>query len=133
MAPILCAGVTTYKGLKETEARPGEWVAISGIGGLGHVAVQYAKGMGFKVVAIDVTPDKLALACATGADVAIDARSPNAVADVLKATGGGAAKRASVRTPSPGGKSPAAEKSSGARRKSAPARTSPGSRRSARA
>lgn len=52
---------------------------------------------------------------------------------VAKATGGGAAKRASVRTPSPGGKSPAAEKSSGARRKSAPARTSPGSRRSARA
>ena len=41
-APILCAGVTTYKDLKETEARPGEWVAISGIGGLGHVAVQYA-------------------------------------------------------------------------------------------
>ncbi len=40
MAPILFAGVTTYKGLKETEARPGEWVAISGIGGLGHVAVQ---------------------------------------------------------------------------------------------
>ena len=40
LAPILCAGVTTYKGLKETEARPGEWVAISGIGGLGHVAVQ---------------------------------------------------------------------------------------------
>jgi propanol-preferring alcohol dehydrogenase len=90
MAPILCAGVTTYKGLKETEARPGEWVAISGIGGLGHVAVQYAKAMGFKVVALDVTPDKLALARATGADVAIDARSPNAVADVLKATGGGA-------------------------------------------
>lgn len=90
MAPILCAGVTTYKGLKETEARPGEWVAISGIGGLGHVAIQYAKAMGFKVVALDVTPDKLALARATGADVAIDARSPNAVADVLKATGGGA-------------------------------------------
>ena len=39
LAPILCAGVTTYKGIKETEARPGEWIAISGIGGLGHVAV----------------------------------------------------------------------------------------------
>jgi alcohol dehydrogenase, propanol-preferring len=46
MAPILCAGVTTYKGLKETEARPGEWVFISGIGRLGHVAVQYAKAWG---------------------------------------------------------------------------------------
>src|SRR5688500_15471693 len=40
-APILCAGVTTYKALKETEARPGAWVVISGVGGLGHVAVQY--------------------------------------------------------------------------------------------
>jgi alcohol dehydrogenase, propanol-preferring len=90
IAPILCAGVTTYKGLKETEARPGEWVAISGVGGLGHVAIQYAKAMGLKIVALDVAPEKLALACASGADVAIDARSPEAVADVLRATGGGA-------------------------------------------
>jgi len=90
MAPILCAGVTTYKGLKETEARPGQWVAISGIGGLGHVAVQYAKAMGLHVAALDVTPEKLALALASGADIAVDARSPKAVADVLKATGGGA-------------------------------------------
>ncbi|WP_047462073.1 alcohol dehydrogenase AdhP [Rhizobium rhizogenes] len=90
IAPILCAGVTTYKGLKETEARPGEWVAISGIGGLGHVAIQYAKAMGLKIVALDVAPEKLALARETGADVVIDARSPDAVADVLKVTGGGA-------------------------------------------
>ncbi|HEY9212053.1 MAG TPA: alcohol dehydrogenase AdhP [Ancylobacter sp.] len=90
MAPILCAGVTTYKGLKETEARPGEWVAISGVGGLGHVAIQYAKAMGLHVVALDISPEKLALARATGADIAIDARSPDAVADVLKVTGGGA-------------------------------------------
>ncbi len=90
IAPILCAGVTTYKGLKETEARPGEWVAISGVGGLGQVAIQYAKAMGLKVVALDVAPDKLALARETGADIAIDARSPEAVAEVLAATGGGA-------------------------------------------
>ncbi|SFI05332.1 alcohol dehydrogenase, propanol-preferring [Bosea sp. OK403] len=90
MAPILCAGVTTYKGLKETEARPGEWVAISGIGGLGHVAIQYAKAMGLKVVALDIAPDKLALARTTGADIVIDAGSPDAVAQVVKATGGGA-------------------------------------------
>ncbi len=90
IAPILCAGVTTYKGLKETEARPGEWVAISGVGGLGHVAIQYAKAMGLHVVAIDIAEDKLALARATGADLAVDARSPDAVAEVLKATGGGA-------------------------------------------
>jgi propanol-preferring alcohol dehydrogenase len=90
IAPILCAGVTTYKGLKETEARPGEWVAISGIGGLGHVAIQYAKAMGLHVAALDITPEKLALARAAGADLAVDARSSDAVAAVLKATGGGA-------------------------------------------
>ena len=61
-APILCAGVTVYKGLKETEARPGEWVVISGIGGLGHTAVQYAKAMGLHVAAVDIADEKLALA-----------------------------------------------------------------------
>lgn len=90
MAPILCAGVTTYKGLKETEAKPGEWVVISGIGGLGHVAVQYAKAMGLKVVAVDISSDKLRLADDLGAEVVIDARSETAVEDVLTATGGGA-------------------------------------------
>ena len=90
MAPILCAGVTTYKGLKETDARPGEWVAISGVGGLGHVAVQYAKAMGFHVAAIDVDPAKLALATRLGADIAIDGREPDAAATLIGATGGGA-------------------------------------------
>jgi propanol-preferring alcohol dehydrogenase len=90
IAPILCAGVTTYKGLKETEARPGQWVAISGIGGLGHVAVQYAKAMGLKVVALDISPDKLALAKKAGADVAVDALSQDAIAQVVDATSGGA-------------------------------------------
>jgi propanol-preferring alcohol dehydrogenase len=90
LAPILCAGVTTYKGLKETEARPGEWVAISGIGGLGHVAVQYAKAMGLHVVALDVTEEKLALARTLGADVAVNAASPDAIEQVVKATSGGA-------------------------------------------
>jgi propanol-preferring alcohol dehydrogenase len=90
VAPILCAGVTTYKGLKETEARPGEWVVISGVGGLGHVAIQYAKAMGLHVAAIDVAPAKLDLARETGADLAVDARAPGMVADVLTATRGGA-------------------------------------------
>jgi len=45
-APLICAGITSYKGVKETQARPGEWVVISGIGGLGHLGVQYAKAMG---------------------------------------------------------------------------------------
>lgn len=90
IAPILCAGVTTYKGLKETEARPGEWVVISGIGGLGHVAIQYAKAMGLKVAAVDIAEDKLALARETGSDLAVNALAANAVDDVLAATGGGA-------------------------------------------
>lgn len=90
MAPILCAGVTTYKGLKETEARPGQWVVISGVGGLGHVAVQYAKAMGLHVAAIDVAEDKLALARALGADVAMQAGDPELVAKLRRETEGGA-------------------------------------------
>ena len=89
-APILCAGVTTYKGLKETEARPGEWVVISGVGGLGHVAIQYAKAMGLKVVGIDIAEDKLELARKTGADHAVNALDKDAVENVLSLTGGGA-------------------------------------------
>jgi propanol-preferring alcohol dehydrogenase len=90
LAPILCAGVTTYKGIKETETRPGEWIAISGLGGLGHVAVQYAKAMGLHVVALDVTDEKLALARSLGADATVNARTANAVEQVAKITGGGA-------------------------------------------
>lgn len=90
LAPILCAGVTTYKGIKETEAKPGEWIAISGIGGLGHIAIQYAKAMGLHVAALDVSEEKLALARQLGAEIALDARSPDAVAQIVKQTGGGA-------------------------------------------
>jgi propanol-preferring alcohol dehydrogenase len=90
MAPILCAGVTTYKGLKETEVRPGQWIAISGIGGRGHLAVQYANAMGMRVVALDVAEDKLALARADGAEVVVDARMENAAQRVNDATGSGA-------------------------------------------
>ncbi|MEY9589941.1 propanol-preferring alcohol dehydrogenase [Bradyrhizobium yuanmingense] len=90
IAPILCAGVTTYKGLKETEAKPGEWVVISGIGGLGHVAIQYAKAMGLKVAAVDIAEDKLELARETGADLAVNALADGAVEKVLTASGGGA-------------------------------------------
>jgi alcohol dehydrogenase, propanol-preferring len=90
MAPILCAGVTTYKGIKETEAKPGQWLAISGIGGLGHIAIQYAKAMGLHVAAIDVAEEKLALARDLGAEVTVNARSPDAAAQVIKETGGGA-------------------------------------------
>lgn len=90
IAPILCAGVTTYKGIKETEARPGEWIAISGIGGLGHVAVQYARAMGLHVVALDVSEEKLALARSLGAELAVDASRPDAIERVIAKTNGGA-------------------------------------------
>ncbi len=90
MAPILCAGVTTYKGIKETEAKPGEWIAISGIGGLGQLAVQYAVAMGLHVAALDLTEEKLALARASGAEVTVNAKSPDAVEQIVKQTGGGA-------------------------------------------
>ena len=88
IAPILCAGVTVYKGLKVTDTRPGQWVAISGIGGLGHIAVQYARAMGLRVVAIDVDDSKLALATRLGAEVVVNASTSDVVAEVQKATGG---------------------------------------------
>jgi len=89
MAPILCAGVTVYKGLKETEVKPGEWVAISGIGGLGHVAVQYAKAMGMHVAAIDISDDKLQLAKALGAEITINAREKDPGDFIKRETRGG--------------------------------------------
>jgi propanol-preferring alcohol dehydrogenase len=87
-APILCAGVTTYKGLKETNTRPGEWVVISGVGGLGHVAIQYAKAMGLHVAAVDLGPEKMALAKKLGAEIAIDATTQNPAAEIQKQIGG---------------------------------------------
>lgn len=87
-APILCAGVTTYKGLKVTDTRPGEWVAISGIGGLGHVAVQYARAMGLHVAAIDVADDKLDLARRLGAELTVNARNEDPGQRLRAAIGG---------------------------------------------
>jgi alcohol dehydrogenase, propanol-preferring len=87
-APILCAGVTTYKGLKETEARPGEWVVISGVGGLGHVAIQYAKAMGLHVAAVDLGPEKMALARKLGAEITIDAKTEDPAKEIQKQIGG---------------------------------------------
>jgi len=89
IAPILCAGVTVYKGLKETDTKPGEWVAISGIGGLGHVAVQYAKAMGLHVAAIDVADDKLELAHKLGADLTVNAMNTDPGTYIKQETGGG--------------------------------------------
>lgn len=88
IAPILCAGVTVYKGLKQTEVKPGEWVAISGIGGLGHVAVQYAKAMGMNVVAVDVADHALKLAERLGADLTLNPKETNPGEYVQKEIGG---------------------------------------------
>jgi len=89
-APLLCAGITTYKGIKQTEAKAGEWVAISGCGGLGHLAVQYAKAMGLLVAAIDIDDAKLDHAKKLGADLVFNAKSGDPAAALKKETGGGA-------------------------------------------
>jgi propanol-preferring alcohol dehydrogenase len=89
-APIICAGITSYKGIKQTEAKPGEWLAVSGIGGLGHLAIQYARHMGLKVCAVDIDDGKLKLAKTLGADATVNAKEGDPVAAVKKATDGGA-------------------------------------------
>ncbi|WP_158913206.1 alcohol dehydrogenase AdhP [Caulobacter sp. S45] len=88
ISPVLCAGVTVYKGLKVTDTKPGDWVAISGIGGLGHMAVQYAKAMGLNVVAVDIDDAKLTLARTLGADLTVNARDADPAAFIKKEIGG---------------------------------------------
>ncbi|MBV9889401.1 MAG: alcohol dehydrogenase AdhP [Rhizobacter sp.] len=88
VAPILCAGVTVYKGLKSTDTRPGDWVVVSGIGGLGHMAVQYAKAMGLNVAAVDVSDEKLNLAKRLGATLTVNARDAEPAAVIRTQIGG---------------------------------------------
>jgi propanol-preferring alcohol dehydrogenase len=89
-APLICAGITTYKGIKVSEAKPGEWIVISGAGGLGHLAIQYARTMGLKVCAVDIDDAKLALATTLGAELVVNAKQGDAVEAVRKGTDGGA-------------------------------------------
>jgi propanol-preferring alcohol dehydrogenase len=89
-APLICAGITSYKGIKETQARPGEWVVISGCGGLGHLGIQYAKAMGLHVCAVDIDNGKLDHAKRLGADAMVNAKLGDPAATVHKITGGGA-------------------------------------------
>lgn len=88
IAPVLCAGVTVYKGLKMTGVRPGQWVVISGIGGLGHIAVQYATAMGMRVIAVDIADDKLALARRHGAELVFNANGADPAAEIQEQVGG---------------------------------------------
>ena len=90
VSPILCAGVTVYKGLKMTETRPGQYVVISGVGGLGHIAVQYAVAMGMRVIAVDIADEKLELAKKHGAEFTINAREKDPAEAVMEFTGTGA-------------------------------------------
>lgn len=85
--PLLCAGITTFNALRNSIARPGDLVAILGIGGLGHLAVQFAKRMGFNTVAIARGKEKEELAKKLGAHHYIDSKAAN-VADELKKLGG---------------------------------------------
>ena len=90
-APLSCAGLTAYKAVKISGARPGTRVLISGIGGLGHLALQYARIAGAETIAVDVTDDKLALARELGADHVIDARVQDVAAEANKLGGAHAA------------------------------------------
>ncbi len=89
-APLICAGVTTYKAIKVADLRAGEWIAVSGAGGLGHLAIQYAKVMGLRVCAIDVDDGKLFHATRLGAELVVNATAPDAVERVRRGTDGGA-------------------------------------------
>lgn len=92
VAPILCAGITVYKALKTAQLKPGDWVAVLGAGGgLGTLAVQYAKAMGYMVVAIDGGAEKGDLVRGLGADEYVDfSADGDVVAAVVRATGDGA-------------------------------------------
>jgi propanol-preferring alcohol dehydrogenase len=86
--PIICAGVTVYKGIKVADCKPGDWFVVSGVGGLGHLAIQYAKAMGLRVAAVDVGDDKLDLARTLGASLTVNARSVDPVKAIQEGIGG---------------------------------------------
>jgi D-arabinose 1-dehydrogenase-like Zn-dependent alcohol dehydrogenase len=86
-APLLCAGITTYNGLRNSGARPGDLVGILGLGGLGHLGVQFAAKMGFRTVAIARGADKAALAQQLGAHIYLDSAQQNVAAELVKLGG----------------------------------------------
>jgi D-arabinose 1-dehydrogenase-like Zn-dependent alcohol dehydrogenase len=86
-APLLCAGITTFNALRHSGAMPGDLVAVVGIGGLGHLGIQFANKFGYKVAAIGRGPENAALARKLGASVYIDSKATNA-AEALQELGG---------------------------------------------
>jgi len=86
-APLLCAGVTTFNSLRHSGAHPGDLVAVQGIGGLGHLGIQYASKFGYKVAAIGRGSGNAALAKKLGANVYIDSKATNAAEELQKLGG----------------------------------------------
>jgi D-arabinose 1-dehydrogenase-like Zn-dependent alcohol dehydrogenase len=86
-APLLCAGVTTYNSLRHSGARPGDLVAVQGVGGLGHLGIQFASKFGYRVAAISRGPENAALASKLGAHYYIDARAANPAEELQKLGG----------------------------------------------
>ena len=86
-APLLCAGITTYNALRHSGAMPGDLVAVQGVGGLGHLGIQFANKFGFKVAAVGRGSETAALAKKLGASANIDSKSTNA-AEALQKLGG---------------------------------------------
>ena len=86
-APLLCAGVTTYNSLRHSGALPGDLVAVQGIGGLGHLGIQFAQKFGYKVAAIGRGSENAALATRLGASIYIDSQSTNAAQELQKLGG----------------------------------------------
>lgn len=83
-APLLCAGLTAYRALKQASLLPGQRLAVFGIGGLGHVAVQIGHGLGAEVIAIDIAEEKLALATSLGAATVLHAGTSDVVRELRK-------------------------------------------------
>jgi len=89
-APLFCAGVTAFHGIDDCELKPGQWVAVIGCGGLGHLGVQYAKAMGLKVIGLDISDIQLETATASGADYVFNSMTDkDYVKKILELTGGG--------------------------------------------
>ncbi len=86
-APLLCAGITTYNALRHSGALPGDLVAVQGIGGLGHLGIQFANKFGYKVVAIGRGSENASLARKLGASLYIDSQSTNAAEELQKLDG----------------------------------------------
>lgn len=86
-APLLCAGITTYNALRHSGALPGDVVAVQGIGGLGHLGIQFANKFGYKTVAVGRGPDNAPLARKLGAAVYIDSKATNAAEELQKMGG----------------------------------------------